>query len=400
MKKQTTVISQEEARTLFLQSQGLINPKFGEGKKATLEVIDHLGYIQIDTISVIARAHQHTLWNRVSNYNDNFLNELLSKDKTVFEYWSHAAAYLPMCDYRFSLPRKKLYSEGKSHWFAQDKKMNKYVLDKIKAEGPLQSKDFEHKRNNLAQWYEWKPAKQALEQLFMEGKLMVATRRGFQKVYDLTERVLPSRVDTSFPNEKDYSEHIILKAIQANGLVNEAEISYLRTGLKMQVNKSIKRLLEEEKIKQVIVDGIANTSYYTDEKKFKSLKKAVAKDDIHFLSPFDNSMIQRKRLAHFFDYDYQIECYLPESKRKFGYYCLPILYNTSLVGRLDPKADRASGIFYIKSIHFENKFHPDDSFNSAFANEIKDFALFNGCDEIKIETSNVKWKKEILSLIG
>lgn len=211
MKKTHTILSLEEARILALKSQGLLQPNFGKGKAGTLSAINHIGYVQIDTLSVAARAHHHTLWTRVPDYKEDYLNQLLEKDKSIFEYWSHAASYLPMNDYRFSLRNKKGYADGKSHWFGQDKKMNKFVLDRIKAEGPLQSKDFEHRRNGPGNWYEWKPAKKALEQLFMEGKLMVVKRQGFQKVYDLSERVLPSNVNTDLPTEKEFAEYLIKK---------------------------------------------------------------------------------------------------------------------------------------------------------------------------------------------
>lgn len=256
MKNSIHTLSREQAQLLALKSQGLSQPDFGKSKKGVLAAIDLLGYVQIDTLSVVARAHHHTLWSRLPDYNENFLSDLLEKDKTIFEYWSHAASYLPMSDYRFSLPRKKSYEDGKSHWFGQDKKMNKYVLDRIKAEGPLQSKDFEFKREGPGNWYEWKPAKRALEQLFMEGKLMVAMRQGFHKVYDLTACVLPSTIDTSFPTEKEYSEHLILKAVQAHGFVNENEISYLRNGLKTPVNKALKRMLMEGELVEVKIEGL------------------------------------------------------------------------------------------------------------------------------------------------
>jgi uncharacterized protein len=116
-------ISMEQARLLALKQQGLTHQGFGEGKQAVLDTIEQFGYIQIDTLSVVARAHHHTLWCRSPAYNESFLSELLEKDKKVFEYWSHAASYLPMKDFRFSLPRKKAFSEGESHWFKQDKKV-------------------------------------------------------------------------------------------------------------------------------------------------------------------------------------------------------------------------------------------------------------------------------------
>jgi uncharacterized protein len=394
MKKENKIISPQQAKLLLLNSQQLLKPDFGKNKQATLTTIQHLGYIQIDTLAVVARAHHHTLWSRLPHYKETYLNELLENDKSIFEYWSHAASYLPMTDYRFSLPLKKAYSDGKSHWFGQDKKMNKYVLDKIKAEGALQSKDFQDNQKRPGMW-NWKPAKRALEQLFMEGKLMVEKRQGFQKVYNLTERVLPKNVDASFPSEKEHTEHLIKRAIQQYGLVNENEISYLRKGLKASVNKSLKHLLKEGEIIEINIAGAENDLFITTEQQLKSIENIKTNSNIHLLSPFDNAVIQRKKLQRIFNFDYIIECYLPEPKRKYGYFTLPVLYNNNFVARLDPKADRATKTFYIKSIHFEKHFIPDEKFNVLFADKLKAFAAFTGCTKIVIEKADAKWKKAI-----
>lgn len=399
MLKASKIVPLEQVQLITLQSQGLLKNDFGKGKKGALSAIEHLGYIQIDTLAVVARAHHHTLYNRLPDYKEKFLTELLEKDKSIFEYWSHAASYLPMIDYRYSLPRKKAYAEGKSHWFAQDKKINKYVFDRIKAEGPLQSKDFEHKRIGPGNWYEWKPAKRALEQLFMEGSLMVARRQGFQKVYDLTERVLPNTVNTKIPSEKEYAEHLIKQAVNANGIVEEKEIAYLRTGLKDSVNKALQRLMKTGEIIEVVVENCGSSLFITTQKHLDSIKKVERTKNIHFLSPFDNVVIQRKRLLRFFNFDYQVECYLPEPKRKFGYFCLPILYGNEFVGRLDPKADRATKTFYIKSMYFEKGFKADEKFNLTFALKLKDFGVFTGCDNIVIDKADAKWKKEMSALL-
>src|SRR4051812_13273825 len=299
MRKQVIKITLDQAKSLVLAEQGLLAFPLAKGKKTALATIEHLGYLQIDTLNVITRAHHHTLWSRLLDYKETFLNELLEKDKQVFEYWSHAASYLPMADFRFSLPRKRLYADGKSHWFAQDKKMNKYVLDKIKMEGPLQSKDFEFKRDSPGNWYNWKPAKQALEQLFMEGKLMVAKRHNFQKVYDLAERIIPQTLDTTVPSKNEYAKHLIKKAIQANGLSTEAEIAYLRTGLKEIIAKEVKKMLKNGELLEVEIETVKGT-YLTAANQLNSLDELNKQHlsgkknaTIHFLSPFDNLIIQR-----------------------------------------------------------------------------------------------------------
>lgn len=159
-------ISLADAQKLILISQGLHRADaFGRGIQATLKVISQLSYVQIDTISVIERAHHHSVWNRHSTYQKTQLDTLLQQ-KQIFEYWSHAAAYLPMSDYRFSLPRKHAIAGGEKHWHNKDKKLSQAILQRISQEGPLQAKDFEHvaAAKNTG-WWDWKPAKKALEQL-------------------------------------------------------------------------------------------------------------------------------------------------------------------------------------------------------------------------------------------
>lgn len=393
-KKKQVIVTKEHARLLALGGQALSSINPAKGKKGTLNSIEQIGYVQIDTLAVVNRAHHHTLWSRVPDHQEKYLNELLEKEKSIFEYWSHAASYLPMSDYRFSLPRKKAYADGKEHWFGQDKKIKKMVLDRIKAEGPLQSKDFEFKRTGLGNWYEWKPAKRALEQLFMEGKLMVARRQGFQKVYDLTERVLPSQTDTTFPSKKENAEFLIRKSIQAHGIIEEKEISYLRKGLKEDVIAAMKGLIKSGEIIETKLEGL-DGYYLTTEQQLNSLNDLSHQNEIHILSPFDNLLIQRKRILNLFDFDFMIECYLPEHKRKFGYFCLPVLAGDVFVARFDPKADKASRVFYVKSMYFEKGFKPDEIFNVSFAKKLKEFAIFNGCEKIIIEKAEKNWKKEM-----
>ncbi|HPR08023.1 MAG TPA: crosslink repair DNA glycosylase YcaQ family protein, partial [Denitromonas sp.] len=192
----TESLSLEHAQKLVLLSQRLPPGKpVGSPVAATLAAIEHLGYVQIDTISAVQRAHHHTLWNRNPRYGAAHLDQLVA-DKQVFEYWSHAAAYLPMRDYRFSLPRKHAIASGaQRHWYAPDAPLMQAVLKRITDEGPLMAKDFEHSGRKLGEW-QTKPAKRALEYLFMMGELMLPRRVSFQKVYDLTERVLPAGIDT------------------------------------------------------------------------------------------------------------------------------------------------------------------------------------------------------------
>ena len=180
--KMTDSLSIQQARKLVLLSQRLPPARqAGSAIAATLSAVEHLGYVQIDTISVVQRAHHHTLWNRNPRYKISHLDQLL-EDKQVFEYWSHAAAYLPMRDYRFSLFRKQAIANGdQNHWYERDEPLMKSVLKRIATEGPLMAKDFEHTgQKKIGEWTS-KPAKRALECLFMQGELMVSYRVNFTR---------------------------------------------------------------------------------------------------------------------------------------------------------------------------------------------------------------------------
>ncbi len=268
-----TRLSKKEAARLALQSQGLLkrNP-FGKGKGGVLRALDQLGYVQIDTISVIERTHNHTFWTRVPNFNPDVLDQLQVKDRKIFEYWSHAEAYLPIEDYRFYLYKMRAIAAGEKHWHAPDKKMMKRVLNRFRGEGPLMARDFKPPEDHkAAPWWNWKPAKRALEQLFIEGKLMIVRRNNFHKVYDLPERVLPANLDTSLPTTEEYCRFLINRAIQTHGLVTEGEIGYLRKGIKKDIKTTLQQMLEEGEIQTISVIGISNQIYYTTEERLSSV---------------------------------------------------------------------------------------------------------------------------------
>jgi len=371
------------ARRLLLAAQGLASAqRFGTGTHGTLRAITHLGYVQIDTLAVVARAHHHTLWTRVHDYQEADL-EALVQAKQVFEYWGHAASFLPMQDYRFSLPRKQTFRDGRTHWFGKDQRLMDSVLERIRAEGPLQARDFATDRRH-GSWFDWKPAKQALEQLFMDGTLMVAGRKGFQKVYDLAERVLPAGVDTTMPSTEEYAAYLVDTALRAYGIVSAPDIAYQRGGML----KSVQQVLQQRRAAGDIVPltvGPDSDLYFTTPQALDT-KPRVSKH-VRLLSPFDNAVIQRQRLRRFFAYDYQIECYVPESKRRFGYFCLPILYGNTFVGRLDPKADRQAQVFHVKALHLEGPVSNPEHFLHALAQALLAFARFHGCREVQLTES-------------
>lgn len=372
----------QKLRRIALNQQGLLKAdSFGRGKQATLRAIEQLSYVQIDTISVVERAHHHVLWSRVSNYKSQYLTELVA-ERQLFEYWSHAAAWLPMRDYRFALPRMK-QANGDRSWFDScDKKLIQQVLRRVQQEGALLARDFEDTRKGKKEWWDWKPAKRALEQLFMQGELMVTRREGFQKVYDLPERVIPDWVNTTEPTLDEYADYLIDSAIRAHGFATARSMAYLRKGkpLRDAIDLRLQAKLEEGQVSKLDLDS-DQVIYVLPELLDKPAPRS--NKTVRILSPFDNSIIQRQRGQDIFQFNYLIECYVPAPKRQYGYFCLPILYGDNFVARADCKAHRKLGVFEIKSMHYEGDFIPGEDFKQAFSSALDSFAKFNGCSEVK-----------------
>jgi uncharacterized protein YcaQ len=283
----------DQAKRLVVNRQGLHKKNaFGRGSEALLDCIEHLGYVQIDTISVINRAHQHTLWTRIPSFREGQLDSL-QRDCKIFEYWSHAAAYVPTQDYRYCLPYMNAIAAGQRHWRKPDRKTMKSVMSCIRSEGAKKARDFESSESKQPDfWGSKKPAKIAMEQLFIEGQLMVSHRDGFQKVYDLPERVMPSGIDTSVPSTEELCRYLIDRTIQSQGFATDSEIGYLRKGIKPQLKNQIQQMLADEELVQVSVHGNPNVYYSRTEIIEKESCARVAKK-VHLLSPFDNLVIQR-----------------------------------------------------------------------------------------------------------
>ncbi len=368
----------------------------GSAIAATLSAVEHLGYVQIDTISVIQRAHHHTLWNRNPRYKPSHLNQLLT-DKQVFEYWSHAAAYLPMRDYRYSLFRKQAITNGdQNHWYERDEPMMKSVLKRIATEGPLMAKDFEHTgQKKIGEWTS-KPAKRALEYLFMQGELMVPCRINFHKVYDLTERVLPGNMDITVPDPEEYARFLVTRYLQSNGLGMVTEMVYLLKNTKPLVSLALQEMVSNGELLQVRAGG---NGYYALPASLELLDKPLARSKLKILSPFDNLLIQRKRVQALFDFDYLIECYLPAAKRQYGYFSLPVLWDGKLVARVDCKAERKKSLLHIQHLVLESRLAKTDAFAVALGRELASFLRFNNCTDIRLHRTTPANFKPVLQTV-
>ena len=382
-------------RRIALHRQGLLRQApFGRGKAAALRAVEHLGYVQIDTISVVERAHHHVLRSRVPNYRPSFLDQLQREGK-VFEYWYHAAAYLPMRDYRFALRDMQAVKSGELSWVrSRDRKLMKRIRDRVRLEGPLRSRDFEDPRPSRAGWWDWKPAKRALEQLFIEGDLMITGRDGFQKTYDLPERALPADVSTTAPSLDEFAAYLVANTLRSHGFATRKSFTHLRSsaGLREAVAKTLEAGAAEGRLRRFSThDG----ELWWGDAELLDQRAPPAAAAVRILSPFDNAVILRRRVQSLFDFDYQVECYVKAQNRRYGYFCLPVLHRDRMVGRMDCKAHRATGEFNIKQLHIEgggNNPSPtiDDRFLSAFAEAVRSFAAFNGCDRTTLSQCRPK----------
>ncbi|PWQ97553.1 winged helix-turn-helix domain-containing protein [Leucothrix arctica] len=377
-------------RRLALSSQGLLQAKpYGLGLAGARKAISHLGYIQIDTISVVERAHNHVLRSRVPNFTPDMTNQLLV-DGDVFEYWSHAAAFLPIDDFRFSLPYKQALKSGQVHWYKDpDLKLMAELLLRIEAEGPLRSRDLETNTVKREGWWDWKPAKKALEQLYMQGDLMVCDREGFQKKYDLTERVLPSHVNTESPSVEAFAAHLLDQQLRCHGLVSVKGVTYLRRNT---VLRNAVKALMNDRLAQGLLEQVELSSgevYFLASGALERLLPRVS-NRLVILSPFDNCVIQRDRLKALFQYEYLIECYVPAAKRQYGYFSLPLLYRDQFIGRMDCKAHRKDRHLEIRFLHFESHEFDDEQVIDAFAKAIKDFCQFQQCDSVSLIKAHPK----------
>ncbi len=388
MKELTLTI--EQARAIALRSQGLAEEVavFGMGKEAALTAIGHLGYVQMDTISVIQRAHHHVLWSRIPDYAPAMLEALQCVDSSVFEYWNHASSYLPTRDYRFSLPLMKKHRK-EMHWSDESPELRKSMrrlMARIRSEGPLAISDVEATKM-VSQWsndLSGKIERRAFHELWMRGDVMIRSRRGVQKVFDLPERVLPVTTELKLPSKREAADFHVRRGLRALGIARLQELHYLRDGgHATEIRQALAGLIQKGDVIEARVAGFLETPVFLMKEALDLAAPLTAKR-IRFLSPFDNLTIQRKRLKWLFDFDYTVEIYVPAAKRKYGYFVLPVLYGDRIIGRFDAKAYRKERRLSVINLVFEPGFEDFSEIEEEFAKALDEFARFQQCDEWEI----------------
>ena len=389
------ILTIPQARKIILHAAGLSKrAQFGKGREAVFKVIDHLGFVQIDTNYVVERAHHHTLASRVPDYKPEWLDEL-QEDGRIFEFITADSGFQPMHNFRYSLPVKQGFLSSRKPLTAAETNLMNRVLDRIGREGPLMVKDFENDRQEpSAGWWDWRPSKVALERLYLDGSLMATRTKEFLKVYDLPKNLIPHDIDTTMPTPEEYARHVIRRELTALGIAYAKELAWRTRRVKDNlVKKELAKLVEDGEVCSVAIEGLKTAPLFMlpDYKN----KKIQLSDDAFILSPFDVLNVFRHRLRDFFDFDYQIECFVPEPKRKYGYFSLPVLVGDTFVARMDSKADRKQRVLIIHNLHFEPVKLSEAAIDK-LVEAIKAFAEFNRCMDVNITKSNNKqYLKEI-----
>jgi hypothetical protein len=383
-------LTPSQARRIILHAAGLSRPaQFGKGREAVYKLIEHLGYIQVDANYTVERAHHHAIFSRVPDYKPEWLEELQA-DGRIFEFYTSDSGFQPMHEFRFSLPVKQSFAAGRKPLTPAETNLTAKVLDRVAREGPLMVKDFENDRQEASSgWWDWRPSKVALERLFLDGRLMTTRTRDFQKLYDLPKNLIPDDTDRTMPTPEEFARHTILRVLRSLGIAYVKEMNWRARFVKGHcIREEIGKLVEEGKVCPVKIEGLRTTAPLYTLPAYRS-KKIELSDDAFILSPFDTLNVFRHRLRDFFDFDYQIECFVPEPKRKYGYFSLPVLIGDTFVAGMDSKADRKQKTLIIHNLHFE----PVKLTRPAIVkltDAIRTFARFNNCTDIVIRKSNNK----------
>lgn len=338
-------LTKAEARRIWLHAQRLdTREPFGDGAQAVAAAVDHLGYVQIDTIHVIERCHHHILYSRIPSYRRADLRQAQSADKSVFEYWTHALSYVPAKDFRFFFPAMREHKRAGHPWFASVQPADTRKVMRLLRQGALTIRDIEDdvltEKQHL--WQSRKPSKRALQLAFYAGDVTISERTGMLKTYELTARHFGWEKPPQAASAADVTAYLLDRALRAQGIVSLDSICHLDAPSKAAVHRLIKARVRRGELVPVALDGAGRQEHWAKPEVLESGALAASEGEglVHILSPFDPLIIQRKRTELFFDYGHRFEAYVPKEKRQFGYFALPVLVGEDIVAAIDLKTDR------------------------------------------------------------
>ena len=362
------VVTARAARLLLMDAQGLLeDPGRGATPAALQRLVERMGFVQLDSINIVERAHHLTLASRLDGYNQEHLSRLLEKRRSLFEQWTHDASAIPTKWFaqwkpRFARQRERI---RRNVWWqqrigAEPDRVIEMVRERIRREGPLRSQDFEHERVDGASsaWWGWKPQKAALEFLWSTGELTVARRESFQKVYDLTERVLPAESKSPAPGEEEHLDWACRTAFERLVVATPKEVAEFWNAVETARAKAwCEEGVRSGRLTPVLVESLDGAKPRPSfapanwERRLRTIPEPPERTRL--LSPFDPVLRDRARALRLFGFDYRFEAFVPEPRRRYGYYVLPILEGERLVGRLDPKFHRRESLLSVRRVYWE-----------------------------------------------
>lgn len=384
-------ISNKAARRIFLAKQGLsASPSRALSKPDLLQTIHDLGFVQIDSISTVERAHNQILFSRNQTFRREHLRQLLEDDRALFEHWTHDASIIPSAFYPYWKHRfrrreatmrirwAKWHGEGFDRAFDE-------TYAKIAEGGAILAREVKQADHKSGGWWEWHPSKTALEFLWHTGKLAISARQNFQKVYDLSERVIPGDHLNEEVSHADFVDWACSSALSRLGFATHGEIAAFWDLVSPEEAKdwvsSNRSALDEVEIQ--CTGGAKSRASFA----FAGLSPDP--DDwpepparIRVLSPFDPLLRDRNRAERLFGFRYRIEVFVPEAKREFGYYVFPLLEGDRMIGRIDMKADRKAGVLNVARLWLEPKIRASAGRLARLEAELGRVARFAGVSQI------------------
>jgi len=375
------------------------------------EAVTKIGAVQIDTIAAVARSHHLILRHRSRNYHPEHLWATL-RERKLFEYYVHGNSFVPIEDFPYVRHCMQRFS---THWYKwlrgtipKYQQLMEAILKRVKEEGPLTSRDFKDPKHRARGWWDWKPAKNALELLWWMGRIIVVDRVGFQRVYDLTENVVPSEHLDRTVNLEEVWRHYLRRTVDCLVIATSSDIrDYFNFHIysldkkqseKKTLEEKTRILLGEDAIVEIEVEDSDIPHYALSDNTAlveKACKDSISKDHALFLSPFDNIVWDRKRVQRLFKTDVKLEAYLPPEKREFGYYVMPIIWSGRIVGRLDPKVDRRTSTLILANLELDLKEEEQRDACDAIRGELHRFKSFHNCEHLRVErTKPARLKRE------
>ena len=393
-----TLVPARAARTLLLSGQGLLADPSRRATPASVErLIGELGFVQLDSIHRVERAHHLIVGARLDGYRPELLDRLAFRERALFEHWAHAAAYIPIALFPHWKPRFAAHAARlrKRPWYARrlgptPERTLARVLARVTRDGPLRASDFERSRDRKSSgWWDWTPEKAALEVLWFTGRLAVSGRDGFEKVYDRIERVLPEAHAAPEPSRDEHVEWACASALERLGAATPAELrEFWRAISPREAAAWCRRAVSEGRAIAVSLaparGGKPLAGVALPDWEARVRRAPEPPDELRLLAPFDPILRDRERAARLFDFDYVFEAYVPAPKRRWGYYVLPVLERDRFAARLDPRHDRERGALVVEGLWWEPGVRPTRARKAALERALEKLARRIGARSVEL----------------